>query len=357
MQRRTEPDAVEDVPGRLRDPPDRLLDGVHTALVADGSDRQTPPVRVALMIEGQEGVTWEQWCALADACEEHGVDTLFRSDHYISQADELGNVAHDAWTTIAALAARTSTLRFGTLVSPATFRLPSLLANAAATADHVSGGRIELGLGAGWMEREHRAFGFPFPETRVRTAMLAEQLEIVHGLWRPGPFVFKGRHHQLEGFEPTGPLPKPVQQPHPPIILGGHGGPRSAALAAQWADEYNTVYATADLCQQRRATVEKAFEDEGRDPGELTFSLMTGCVVGANQSDVDRRIRAVSERTGRDWTKGDTSALVMGTVDQAVRKLKAFEEAGVDRVMLQHLVHEDLDMVHLIGQEIVPAVA
>ena len=123
------------------------------------------------MIEGQEGVTWEQWCALADACEAAGVETLYRSDHYLSQGDEDANVAHDAWTTLAALAARTTTLRFGTLVSPATFRLPSLLANAAATVDHVSGGRIELGLGAGWMEREHRAFGFPFPETPVRLEM------------------------------------------------------------------------------------------------------------------------------------------------------------------------------------------
>src|SRR5207244_10726439 len=132
--------------------------------------------------EGQGGVTWQAWCALADACEEHGVDTLFRSDHYISQGDESRNVAHDAWTTIAALAARTSTLRFGTLVSPATFRAPGLLANAAATADHVSRGRIELGVGAGWMEREHRAYGFPFPETPVRVEMLAEQLELVHRL-------------------------------------------------------------------------------------------------------------------------------------------------------------------------------
>jgi len=128
-------------------------------------------VRVALMIEGQEGVTWPQWYALADACEEHGVETLFRSDHYISMSDEDGNVAHDAWTTIAALAARTTTLRFGTLVSPATFRPPALLANAAATADHVSGGRIELGLGAGWMEREHRAFAFPFPDAGAPDAI------------------------------------------------------------------------------------------------------------------------------------------------------------------------------------------
>src|SRR5947199_6685573 len=149
-------------------------------------------MRVALMIEGQEGVTWPQWCALADACEEHGVETLFRSDHYVSQGDEDANVAHDAWTTIAALAARTTTLRFGTLVSPVTFRPPAVLANAAATADHVSGGRIELGLGAGWMEREHRAYDFPFPEMSVRLEMFAEQLEIVHRLWTRSRIGFHG---------------------------------------------------------------------------------------------------------------------------------------------------------------------
>src|SRR5947209_13825044 len=135
------------------------------------------------MIEGQEGVTWPDWCALADACEQHGVETLFRSDHYISQSDESRNVAHDAWTTLAGLAARTTTLRLGTLVSPATFRLPGLLANVVATVDHIAGGgRIELGLGAGWMEREHRAYGFPFPETKTRVPRFAEHLELVHRL-------------------------------------------------------------------------------------------------------------------------------------------------------------------------------
>src|SRR5579884_3515962 len=135
------------------------------------------------MIEGQEDVRWADWCALAAACEAHGVETLFRSDHYIAFATE-GGTAHDAWTTLAALAARTSTLRLGTLVSPATFRAPALLANAAATVDHVSGGRIEVGLGAGWLEREHRAYGFPFPDAGTRMELLAEQLEIVHRLWR-----------------------------------------------------------------------------------------------------------------------------------------------------------------------------
>ena len=195
------------------------------------------------MIEGQEGVTWEHWCALTAACEEHGVETLFRSDHYISQGDEASNVAHDAWTTIAALTARTSKLRFGTLVSPATFRAPGLLANAAATADHVSGGRIELGLGAGWMEREHRAYGFPFPETSARVEMLAEQVEIVHRLWTDERLDFHGRHYTLEDAPAQ---PKPVQQPRPPLLVGGSGGRGTFEPALKFADEYNTPFVSPD---------------------------------------------------------------------------------------------------------------
>src|SRR3954464_5193199 len=169
------------------------------------------------MIEGQEGVTWQEWCDLADACEAHSVETLFRSDHYISQSNEDGNVAHDAWTTLAGLAARTTTLRLGTLVSPATFRLPGLLANVVATVDHVSGGRIELGLGGGWMEREHRAYGFPFPETSVRLEMFAEQFEIVHRLWTEDRVDFRGRHYTLEEAPaPPPPPPPPPETPPPP---------------------------------------------------------------------------------------------------------------------------------------------
>src|SRR5581483_3069260 len=254
MERRPEPHAVEDVPHGPRDRLDRVLHRprVHHLFVSAPLDRQTPGMRVALMIEGQEGVTWEQWCALADACEEHGVETLFRSDHYISQADESGNVAHDAWTTIAALAARTARLRFGTLVSPATFRAPALLANAAATADHVSGGRIELGLGAGWMEREHRAFGFAFPETPVRVEMFAEQLEVVHRLWTEDRVDFSGRHYTLENAPG---LPKPVQRPRPPIIVGGSGGRGTVEPALRFADEYNTPFVSPEEAARIRAKV------------------------------------------------------------------------------------------------------
>src|ERR671932_670680 len=156
-------------------------------------------MRLALMIEGQEGVTWEQWLALARACAESGIDTLFRSDHYVSQGDPESWGSLDAWTTIAALAAATTTLRFGTLVSPVTFRHPSLLAKAVATADHVSGGRVELGMGAGWMAEEHEAYGFRFPETRERMELLAEQLEIVVRQWTEERFDFDGKRYRLRG--------------------------------------------------------------------------------------------------------------------------------------------------------------
>jgi F420-dependent oxidoreductase-like protein len=311
------------------------------------------------MIEGQEGVTWEHWCALADACEEHGVETLFRSDHYISQADEAGNVAHDAWTTIAALAARTSRLRFGTLVSPATFRAPALLANAAATADHVSGGRIELGLGAGWMEREHRAFGFPFPETRVRTELLAEQLEIVHRLWTEERIDFRGRHYTLE--QAPG-LPKPVQEPRPPLLVGGSGGRGTADPAARFADEYNTPFASPSRFAEIRARVVRACERAGRDPATMRFSLMTGCLIGATHDDALERARRLYERRPREdgfdaWLDGLRERSLVGSVEEIAARLREYEAAGCERVMLQHLEHTDLEPVRLIGRELAPAAA
>ena len=292
------------------------------------------------MIEGQEGVTWEQWCALADACEEHGVETLFRSDHYISQGDEDANVAHDAWTTIAALAARTTMLRFGTLVSPATFRQPALLANAAATADHVSAGRIELGLGGGWMEREHRAFGFPFPDTRTRVEMLAEQLEIVHRLWTEERVDFRGRHYVLESAPG---LPKPVQRPHPPILVGGSGKPGTVEPALRFADEYNAPFVSPAEAARIRARVPS-----------LRFSVMTGCVVGATTGEALERARALYDRRPRDtdfdgWLDTYRERSIVGAVDEVAARLREYEQAGCDRVMLQHLQHADLDSVRLIG--------
>jgi F420-dependent oxidoreductase-like protein len=297
-------------------------------------------MRTALMIEGQEGVTWTQWCALADACEEHGVETLFRSDHYISQSDEDANVAHDAWTTIAGLAARTTRLRFGTLVSPVTFRLPGLLANVAATADHISGGRIELGLGAGWMEREHRAFGFPFPETQERVERFAEQLEIVHRLWSDERVDFHGKHYTLEDAPA---LPRPVQRPHPPIVAGGSGGRGTVEPALRFADEYNAPFVSPEEAAAIRAKV----------PG-LRFSVMTGCLIGATRADALERAQALYGRVRReasfdDWLAGFSARAVFGSVDEVAARLREYGAAGCDRVMLQHLLHADLEPVRLIG--------
>jgi F420-dependent oxidoreductase-like protein len=312
-------------------------------------------MELCLMIEGQEGVTWPQWVALARACEENGIAKLFRSDHYMNldgEHPEQGSL--DAWGTIAALGAVTSTLQLGTLVSPVTFRHPSVLAKLVTTADHTSGGRVELGLGAGWHEREHAAYGFPFPPLRERMEILAEQLEIVHGHWAEGPFTFHGRHYGLEALEAE---PKPIRRP--PVIMGGDAGPKASALAARWADEYNTVFATPDEVRERRERIEAACEAAGREP--LPFSVMTGCVVGTDAEDLRGRVARLAARAG---TPGDVAELraqqpgwIVGTVDEAVEQLEGLREAGAVRVMLQHLLHDELDAVALIGRELAPRLA
>jgi alkanesulfonate monooxygenase SsuD/methylene tetrahydromethanopterin reductase-like flavin-dependent oxidoreductase (luciferase family) len=289
------------------------------------------------MIEGQEDVSWEQWLALARTCEDSGVESLFRSDHYQSVFQDPNRVCLDAWATITALAAVTERVRLGTLVSPVTFRRAGELAKVVATADHVSGGRVELGLGAGWNEREHEAFGFPFPELGERMDELERQL----------------RHAVRQWAELS---PRPVQDPHPPLIVGGTAGPRSCRLAALYADEYNTVFASAADCAERKARVDDACRGEGRDP--MPFSLMTGCVVGRDRAEVERRGRAVADRTGLDPDDLLQSArTIVGTVDEVVARIGEYAEVGVERVYLQHLDHGDLEMVELIGIEVVPAVA
>jgi F420-dependent oxidoreductase-like protein len=315
-------------------------------------------VRICLMVEGQEDVTWDQWVRLAGACEEHGLDGLFRSDHYVSVFEDESRGSLDAWATLAGLAAVTERIRLGTLVSPVTFRHPSVLAKMVVTVDHISGGRVELGLGAGWHVPEHEAYGFDYPEDAVRLEMLAEQLEIVHRSWREDPLTFEGRHSTLRNLRA---LPRPFQRPHPPLIVGGRAGRRSAELAARWADEYNVVFASPEECRRRRARVEQAWTDAGRDQ-PLRFSLMTGCVVGTDRNDLLARAKASMEAVRED---GDPAAYlehwaeswVVGTVDQVIERLRALEEAGVERVMLQQIVHDDVEKVELLGREVAPAVA
>jgi F420-dependent oxidoreductase-like protein len=307
------------------------------------------------MIEGQEGVSWDDWRALAKACEAHGVPALFRSDHYLNLGGHPERGSLDAWATINALAAVTTTLRLGTLVSPATFRHPSELARAVVTADHVSGGRVELGLGAGWNEPEHRAYGFDFPPLGVRIQRLAEQLEIVHRQWTEGPFSFEGRHYRLQDCDAQ---PRPVQSPRPPLIVGGSAGPLSAALAARWADEYNTSFPTPAELREGMARVAAACAEAGREP--IPFSLMTGLLVGHDREELREKAAALAHVRGEPTTDIDAriqDTRLVGTVDEVGEKLVALRDAGVHRVMLQHLLHTDLSTVELIGRELAPLVA
>ena len=311
------------------------------------------------MIEGQEGVSWEQWLALAEACEENGVETLFRSDHYLSLARPADRASLDAWTTLAGLAARTTHLRLGTLVSPVTFRHPSVLAKSAVTVDHISQGRLEVGMGAGWMEDEHRAYGFEFPETRRRMELLAEQVEIVHRQWTEEETTFEGRYFRLSACPA---LPKPLQQPHPPLIVGGKGGPGTTRPAARFADEYNTVAADPAECQRRRRRLDEACEREERDPATLRFSMMVGCLIGADRGDVRERGSRLLARSGRDedvdaFLRRFEQRGVVGVPERVLERLHELEAAGIERVMLQHLLHDDLDTVALIGREVAPALA
>ena len=303
-------------------------------------------MRIALMVEGQEGVTWDEWLALALAAEIAELDGLFRSDHlsavYRSEAASL-----EAWTTLAALAAVTKRIRLGTLVTPVTFRHPSLLARTVATVDHVSGGRVELGLGAGWYEREHRSAGIHFPQpSAARFDLLAEQLEIIVRTWTESGFDHVGADYTLENQTA---LPPPLQQPHPPIILGGTAKARGAALAARWASEYNSLSARPDELAARRARLDAACNALGREPSTLGFSMMTTVIIGADQTDVDARMHAARQIVGPAW-EAQVSNWIVGTSKTVLQRLTDLSVSGLSRIYLKLLDHRDLATVLKLGE-------
>ncbi|MGH2989675.1 MAG: LLM class flavin-dependent oxidoreductase [Solirubrobacterales bacterium] len=307
-------------------------------------------MRVSILIEGQEGVGWGEWLALAEVCERSGIETLFRSDHYMSVVGRRDRGSLDAWGTIAALAAVTSRVGLGTLVSPVTFRHPSVLAKAAVTADQVAGGgRIELGMGTGWLADEHEAYGFPFPRTGERMGMLGEQIEIVRREWSEADLSFEGEHYRVHGLDA---LPKPSTPPN--LIVGGKAGPRSAALAVRWADEYNLLMMSVEECRERSRALVEGCERAGREP--LTVSMMTGSLIGADEADLAGRGGRLAELRGEDagdpatFIAGLPDSWIVGTSEQARGRLAELDGAGVERVMLQYLPHRDLDGVAVIGE-------
>jgi len=304
-----------------------------------------------IFTEPQQGATYDDLLAVARTAEDLGFDAFFRSDHYLGMGTDGLPGPTDAWVTLAGLARDTSTIRLGTLMTAATFRLPGPLAIAVAGVDQMSGGRVELGIGAGWYEAEHSAYGIPFPPTGERFDRLQEQLTVVTGLWRTPPgerFSFDGKHYQLSD-SPA--LPRPTQRPHPPVIVGGKGPRRTPALAAAYADEFNLTFQGVEEGRTQLERVRRACEAADRDPGSLVYSAALTVCVGADEAEVERRAKTIGREPADLRANG-----VAGSPQEAIDRIGAYAGIGVDRVYLQVLDLADLDHLHLIADDIKPHV-
>lgn len=304
-----------------------------------------------IFTEPQQGATYETLLAVARRAEALGFDGFFRSDHYLKMGDVDGRPGpSDAWTTLAGLARDTERLRLGTLVTSATFRLPGPLAITVANVDAMSGGRVELGLGAGWYDDEHRAYGIPFPPLRERFERLEEQLEIIEGLWctpEGGSFSYRGRHYTVED-SPA--LPKPVQRPRPPVIVGGLGPRRTPGLAARVADEFNVPFADPGTTAALNRHLDVALDAVGRDRDVVVRSVAQVLCCGTDEADLARRARAI----GREPAELRANGLA-GSPAELRARLEAFAEVGVTRVYLQVLDLADLDHLDLVAEQVLPA--
>lgn len=307
-------------------------------------------MELCIFTEPQQGADFDQQLAMALAAERHGFTGYFRSDHYLHMGDVSGLPGPtDTWVTLGAIATHTSTIRLGTLVCSATFRLPGPLAVAVAQVDHMSGGRVELGLGAGWFPDEHTAYGIPFPTTKQRFDALAEQLEIVTGLWRSDAdtqFSFEGDYYSVVGSPGR---PKPLQPGGPPIIMGGYGPRRTPALAARYASEFNVPFPPPDAFVAQRDRVRAACDAGGRDPDDLRFSAALVVCCGSTEAEVERRAAAIGRAPEELRTNG-----LAGTPAEVLDGLAGWAERGAERVYLQVLDLGDTEHVDLLGTEVLP---
>ncbi len=308
-------------------------------------------MQLRIFTEPQEGAGYGTLLSVAQATERLGFDAFFRSDHYLAMTGPGLPGPTDAWTTLAGLARETSRIRLGTLMSPVTFRLPGPLAIAVAQVDQMSGGRVELGLGTGWFEAEHTAYGIPFPALAERFGRLEEQLEIITGLWETAEgktFSFSGTYYQLDG-SPA--LPKPAQRPRPPVLVGGGGPRRTPRLAARFADEFNIPFATLPDSAAAFARVREACQEAGRDPGSLVYSVAHTTVCARDDAELARRAEATGHRVDELRSIG-----LVGSPAEIVDKLGELADTGVTRVYLQILDLHDLDHLELIAAEVMPQV-
>ena len=304
-----------------------------------------------IFTEPQMGASYDDQLRVAQAAEAAGYDAFFRSDHFLVMGEASGEPGPtDSWVTLGALARETSRIRLGTLVTSATFRLPGPLAITVAQVDAMSRGRVELGLGSGWFAAEHEAYGIPFPGLGERFDRLTEQLEIITGLWGTLPgerFSYRGTHYAI-AESPA--LPKPVQQPHPPVIVGGVGAKRTPALAARFASEFNVPFAAEETVAAQFARVDEACRAIGRDPAELVRSVAHTIAVGRDDAEVRQRALTI----GRDPADMKVNGL-SGTVAEVVDRLGQWrEKTGITRIYLQLLDLADLDQVELIAAEVAP---
>ena len=312
-------------------------------------------MRFALMTEPQQGLSYAEILALARTAEDAGLEAFFRSDHYGSFPNDAASPTTDAWTTLAGLARDTTRIRLGTLVSPVTFRIPGSLAKVVATADEMSGGRIELGMGAGWNEQEHEQLGIPFPTLVERYDMLEEALAVIHGLWaEPDGWSYQGTRWHVRDARFR---PKPTfgGQRHTHLILGGDGGPRLSRLVSTYADEFNRQSATPERLREAYGRVSEACVAAGRDPGTVVRSAMVGVLVAETQGELRDRVRQQTAMFGADadaddWLAERRERWIIGTPDEAHQAIATLEAAGAERIMLQDFLPRDHDMVALLGR-------
>ena len=322
-------------------------------------------MRFALMLESQQGLSYGDHVAIAKRAEANGLETLFRSDHFQSFPGPTGKPTTDAWTIMAGLARDTERIGLGVLVSPVTFRHPGTFAKVVTTVDEMSGGRIEVGVGAGWNELEHRQLGLAFPPIEQRADLMEDQLAILHGLWgEPDGWSYDGRQVAIRDAEFH---PKPVDVPgrprtavggaRPRLLVGGQGSPRSYRLAARYADEFNLSSSDPAQATSAFAALDAACAAIGRDPAELTRSTMAGVLIGRNQDEMDRRLAAAVAAFGADddgsWLEERLERWITGTPDEARAMVRRFADAGVERIMLQDLLPWDLDMIDVMGEVLV----
>lgn len=301
-----------------------------------------------VFVEPQQGASYLDQLTVAQTAEELGYDAFFRSDHFLKMGDVSGLPGPtDAWVTLGAIARETLTIRVGTLVTSATFRLPGPLAIQVAQVDDMSGGRVELGLGAGWFDEEHVAYGIPFPGLKDRFDRLEEQLEIITNLWRTpadSQYTFEGQHYGIVG-SPA--LPKPLQPGGPPVIIGGHGPTRTPRLAAHYANEFNLPFAPVEAFTAQRERVVRACEERDRDPATMTSSAALVLCCGENDLEVERRAGNIGRAADELRQNG-----AAGTPSEVLDKIATYAEAGAERIYLQVLDMHDLDHLRLVADQV-----